>query len=262
VNQYLINLYYRYKKGWGFFGDYKTWQAAAADCEGYDAAPILDRVLSAARAVKNDEAVFERDGFLFYKKQEIKNLTQTLNTAAQKQEYGAANLSILDFGGSLASLYFQHRDALTQYPNVNWCVVEQTHFVDIGKKEFETNELKFEYTISEAVQKYKPNMAIISSVLQYLENPYVWLDEIVKHKIRYLWIDRTPFSNRENDWILKQIVDPRVYKATYPAYILSLPKFKNYIHQHYTIKAEFTSPDKINQNECQFLGFFCELKNK
>ena len=258
MNQYLVDLYYRYKKGWGFFGDYKTWQAAAADCEGYDAAPILDRVLSAARAVKNGEAVFERDGFLFYQKQEIENLTKYLTTAIHTE--GA--LSVLDFGGSLASLYFQHRDFLNQYADLKWCVVEQNHFVEIGKKEFETDVLKFEYTIADAVEKYAPNVALISSVLQYLENPYEWLDEIVKHKIPYLWIDRTPFSHRQNDWILKQIVDPRVYEATYPAYILSLPKFKKYLNQHYRIVAEFSSPDKINQQECHFLGFFCELKNK
>ena len=257
MNQYLVNLYYRYKKGWGFFGDYKTWQAAAADCEGYDAAPILERVVSSARAVKNGEAAYERDGFLFFEKQEVENLTKWLKMA-QDTEGG---LSLLDFGGSLASLYFQHRDYLSQFSDVKWCVVEQEHFVKIGKKEFETNALKFEFTLGEAVQKYKPNIAIISSVLQYLENPYTWLDEIVKHKIPYLWIDRTPYSMRENDWILKQIVDPRVYKATYPAYILSLPKFKKYINQHYIITAEFSSTDKINQKECLFLGFFCKLKN-
>lgn len=261
MNQYLVNLYYRYKKGWGFFGDYKTWQAAAADCEGYDAAPILDRVLSAARAVKNGEAKYERDAFLFYEKQEIENLTKWLKSVSDATNT-EGSLSVLDFGGSLASLYFQHRDFLNQYTNLKWCVVEQNHFVEIGKKEFETDTLKFEYTIAEAVQKYQPNVAIISSVLQYLENPYHWLDEIVKHKIPYLWIDRTPFSNREKDWILKQIVDPRVYQATYPAYILSLPKFKKYLNQHYKITAEFRSPGKINQQECQFLGFFCELKNK
>ncbi len=199
MNQYIVNLYYRYKKGWGFFGDYETWQAAATDCEGYDAAPILDRVLSAARAVKNDEAVFERDGFLFYKKHEIANLTQWLRTAqntAHTEGGIKGALSVLDFGGSLASLYFQHRETLAQYTKVNWCVVEQAHFVDIGKEEFETDELKFEYSIADAVQKYHPNIALISGVLQYLENPYTWLDEIVKHKIPYFCIDLKSFSDR------------------------------------------------------------------
>ncbi len=254
--QYFINLYYRYVKGWGFFGNYETWQAAAADCEGYDAAPILDRVLSAARAVKKGEAVFERDGFLFYEKQEIDNLTIWLNRVVDTYE----RLSVLDFGGSLGSLYHQHCDFLIQFPDRKWCVVEQVHFVDIGKKEFETETLKFEYTIAEAVQKYQSNVVVMSSVLQYLETPYTWLDEIVKQKIPYLWIDRTPFSQRKKDWILKQIVDPRVYTATYPVTILSLPKFIDYIQQHYTIIAEFNSFDKFNQIECQFLGFFCELK--
>ncbi|MBL7815863.1 MAG: methyltransferase, TIGR04325 family [Saprospiraceae bacterium] len=257
MNQFLINLYYRYKKGWGFFGDYSTWQAAAADCEGYDSKPILARVLAAARAVKNGEAEFERDGFLFFEKKEIQNLTFWLKKIVDTE----GGLRVLDFGGSLASLYFQHRDFLTKLPNTKWCIVEQSHFVDIGKTEFEAENLLFEYTIDEAVKKIKPNIVIISSVLQYLESPFTWLDEIVKYKIPYLWIDRTPFSNREKDWILKQIVDPRVYKATYPAYILSLPKFKGYLEKHYEIVAEFSSPDKINQRECQFLGFFCTLKN-
>lgn len=254
--QYFVNLYYRYIKGWGFFGDYKTWQSAEADCEGYDAAPILESVIKAARAVKKGDAAFERDGFLFHEKEEIEHLIFGLNHVIDKY----ARLSVLDFGGSLASLYHQHSDFLSQFHNVKWCVVEQPHFVDVGKKEFETDILKFEYTISEAVQKHQPNIVIMSSVLQYLENPYTWLDEIIKHKIRYLWIDRTPFSNRKKDWILKQIVDKRIYTASYPVSILSLPKFKDYINQHYNIKSEFTSLDKFNQLECQFLGFFCELK--
>lgn len=254
--QYFVNLYYRYIKGWGFFGDYKNWQAAVADCEGYDAAPILESVLSSARAVKNGDAIFERDGFLFHEKEEIEHLIFGLNHVVDKYE----RLSALDFGGSLASLYHQHSDFLAQFLNVKWCVVEQFHFVDIGKKEFETETLKFEYTIAEAVKKYQPNVVVMSSVLQYLEDPYSWLDEIAKQEISYLWIDRTPFSHRKKDWILKQIVDPRVYKATYPVSILSLPKFLNYINQHYNIVAEFTSLDKFNQLECTFLGFLCELK--
>ena len=254
--QYLINLYYRYIKSWGYFGDYKTWQSAVADCEGYDAAPILERVLTAARAVQNGEAEYERDGFLFYEKHEIDNLTFGLNKVVDEYE----QLSVLDFGGSLASLYHQHSDFLSQFPIINWCVVEQKHFVDVGKKEFETETLKFEYSIEEAVEKYKPNIMLISSVLQYLENPYLWLDEIVKHKIPYLWIDRTPFSDRKTDWILKQIVHPKVYKATYPVYILSLLKFKNYIQQYYSVITEFSAHDNINQLECQFRGIFCRFK--
>jgi putative methyltransferase (TIGR04325 family) len=256
VHQYLINLYYRYKKGWGFFGDYKTWQAAAVDCEGYDSASILDCIVLAAQAVKRSEAVFERDGFLFYQKQEIENLTTSLTEVHNT----LGRLSVLDFGGSLASLYHQHRGFLSQYAKLKWTVVEQKHFVDIGKNEFETDVLNFEYTIAEAYQKHEPNIALISSVLQYLENPYSWLDEMVKQKIPYLWLDRTPFSNRENDWILKQIVDPRVYTATYPVYILSLPKFKSYLEKHYDIISEHSSLDKFNQKECTFLGFFCKLK--
>ncbi len=257
MQQYLINLFYRYKKGWGFFGDYKTWQEAVADCKGYDAAPILERVISAAKAVKNGKAVYERDGFLFYQKLEIESLTKSLKKIPLTE---GGKLSVLDFGGSLGSLYQQHRDFLKNYSNIKWCVVEQKHFVDMGKKELESNVLKFEYTISDAIQKYQPNLATFSGVLQYLENPTSWLDEVVKHKIPYLWIDRTPFSNREKDWILKQIVDPKIYDATYPVYILSLPKFKAYLEQHYDIIDTFTSLDKFNQKECQFLGFFCKLK--
>lgn len=254
--QYLVNLYYRYIKGWGFFGDYKTWQAAAADCEGYDDTAILESVVTAARAVKKGEAAFERDGFLFYEKEEIEHLTFWLNRVVDADE----RLSVLDFGGSLASLYHQHRNFLRQFFDMNWCVVEQPHFVEIGKKEFETDTLKFEYTIAEAVEKYQTNVVIMSGVLQYLENPYTWLDEVVKQKIPYLWIDRTPFSNRKKDRILKQIVDKRIYTASYPVSILSLPKFIDYINQYYDIKAEFNSLDKFNILDCQFQGFFCELK--
>jgi len=56
-------------------------------------------------------------------------------------------LKVLDFGGSLGSTYFQNRKFLDSLKDVVWCVVEQKHFVDVGKVDFEDSRLKFYYDI-------------------------------------------------------------------------------------------------------------------
>ena len=48
-----------------FEGEFATWQEAAARCTGYDAAPILEKVLEATRKVKRGEAPF-RGSELFH----------------------------------------------------------------------------------------------------------------------------------------------------------------------------------------------------
>ena len=56
--QFLFDVYFRYWKRWGWFGDYSTWQAAEAACIGYDSVEISEKVRNAAIEVKNGEAAF------------------------------------------------------------------------------------------------------------------------------------------------------------------------------------------------------------
>jgi putative methyltransferase (TIGR04325 family) len=275
--QVLYDLYYKYWKKWGSFGDYPTWEAAAKDCSGYDSQFIFEQVKKATLAVKNRKAKYERDSVLFYDDSIQENLIHRLkevqNMEAQHPDRsgtvtpgrdGAEStkgvVRVLDFGGSLGSTYFQHREILRGMPNMIWCVVEQGHFVETGKKEFEDDILKFEYTIEAAIEKYKPNFVLFSSVLQYLEFPYNILNIVFKANIPYIFIDRTPFLPQREDRIVKQITHPNVYSASYPSWLFSKEKMINFIRfKEKTIVDNFINSDKNNIQNCTYEGFF--IKN-
>ena len=260
--QPLIDHYYRYRKGRGCFGNYATWAAAVHDCKGYDAAEIINKVHAAGLKVKKGEAQYERDSALFYDEKTDENLLKFLENAQNMEArhpeaIGAEGgmIRVLDFGGSLGSTYFQHKNRLKQYPNLIWCVVEQAHFVDIGKKDFEDDTLKFEYSVADAIEKYKPNIVLLSSVLQYLESPYEMLKMLFDTQIPYIFIDRTPFLLQNEDRIVKQIVPAYIYKASYPSWLFSKNKFQNFILPYTKIESAFTNTDRNNILNCRYEGF-------
>ncbi len=46
------------------------------------------------------------------------------------------NLSVLDFGGSLRSTYYQNKTFLENLNSIEWSIVEQTHFLYLVEKIF------------------------------------------------------------------------------------------------------------------------------
>jgi len=215
------------KQKYGFFGNYKSWAAALADSEGYDSPVILDKVKNALLKVKAGKASYERDSVLFYDKPAASQLTNFLRDLA-KQNNGTT--SIVDFGGSLGSTYFKNREFLKHLDQLEWNVVEQKKFVKYGKENFENDELHFYESLDEIKQKTFPNTVLFGSSLQYLEQPYAVLKKVIDKKIKYIIIERTPFSKENQpDFITVQKVPPKIYDVSYPAWILSLNKMKNFL---------------------------------
>jgi putative methyltransferase (TIGR04325 family) len=103
-----------------------------------------------------------------------------------------------------------------------------------------------------------PDVIILSSVLQYLENPYELILQIIKNKIPWIFIDRTPFSMKEHDQIAKQVVNPKIYSASYPAWIFSESKFLNCIRNDYDIISEIVNSDI--DGRAYFKGYVLRLK--
>ena len=88
------------KNPYGWFGDYKKWEALTALSGGYEAGPILDKTKNALLKVRNGEAVYERDSVLFDKKvYPFSVISALLYTAIECGN----SLNVLDFGGSLGS---------------------------------------------------------------------------------------------------------------------------------------------------------------
>ncbi len=199
-------------------GNYPDWASAKAAAGGYDAANILDIQRAAMRKVRDGEAVYERDAVLF---DEIEYffpaLAALLLIASRKKN----RLSVLDFGGALGSSYYQNRGLLLHLEDLAWHVVEQGHFVAAGQAEFQTPQLRFFSTMADSAAASRPDVVILSSVLQYLDDPVITLAEIAKLAPDYILVDRTPILDAGCERIVVQTVPPSIYPASYACRLLA-----------------------------------------
>jgi len=249
-----INAVHRYKnRKDGWFGDYATWKEAKKASTGYDSDAILQKVRLSLLKVKNGEAVYERDSVIF---DEIQYSWQLLSGLLLAASNAKGDLRVLDFGGSLGSTYYQNKKFLDQLDSVSWSVVEQKHFVDAGKKDFEDERLKFYYDVTACVKEQKPNVLLLSGVLQYIEKPYELIDEILKNDFEFVIVDRTSFSN--NNQIKLQIVPPSIYIASYPCWFFEEVEFLKFFEKYnFRVIENFNASDG-RTNDYTFKGFILE----
>lgn len=234
----LFRLKKKEKKKDGWFGDYKTWEELTKMSGGYQAKTILDITKNSLLKIKNGEAVYERDSVLFDKKLYPYSIISALLYAAVDCE---GSLNVLDFGGSLGSTYYQVRDLIPPSVKLHWSVVEQKEYVTCGKDLFEDEILKFHYTIKESLSSKKADVLILSSVIQYLEKPHDFLNEIKEYGFKYIILDRTSFiKNNQPDRLTLQIVPAHIYEAQYPAWFFNEQKLMQHFDD-YDIRTEFES---------------------
>lgn len=223
-------------------GDYPSWQAAMAECEGYDAQVILDRVTEAALAVKEGRAAYERDSVPYQQKAYVWHvLSGLLWTAARR----GGRLSVLDFGGSLGSTYYQHKSWLEALPHFKWSIVEQPSFVDVGQAKFEDGTLRFFHDVPSALAADRANTLLVSSVFQYLEDPYAKLRELLDYGFEVVIIDRTGFTLDGRDRLTVQRVGERIYPASYPCWFFG-EGFMRIVTERYRLVNEFPAIDRAN----------------
>lgn len=248
----LIKLFKKYYMcNYGWFGNYTTWKDAEMVSTGYDKKEILEKVRNSLILVRNGEAVYERDSVLF---EEIQYSWPLLAGLMYGAALSKSCIRVLDFGGSLGTTYFQNKKFLDDFENVSWNIVEQKHFVDVGKKHFEDERIKFYYDLKACFENEKPNIIVSSAVLQYLEKPYDTLDEILNYGPEFIILDRIPFSNNGKDKIKLQKVPPSIYPASYPCWFFDENFFMNYFKaKDYEIVEKFNSLDGFSE-EYSFKG--------
>ena len=239
-----LDIYRRLSGKYEFVGNYSHWHEALAQCSGYDAEVILDRVKESLLKVVNGEAAFERDARVFDQPLYWWPLVAALLWVASKNDN---RLNLLDFGGSLGSVYFQNRKFLNHLENLNWSVVEQQRFVECGRRHFRNEHLDFFVDIEECTVLKNPDAVLLSGVLQYMEKPYGVLAEVVSKDFRQVIVDRTPFIETANDRIVIQKVPSTHYPGSYPAWLFSTGKFLDYMTSHYEMVAEFDSFDQFRE---------------
>jgi putative methyltransferase (TIGR04325 family) len=197
-----------------------TWEVAQAQSSGYDAGEILGKVRASTEAVLRGDVAFERDGVAFDSPEyRWPVLAGLLEVAARDGE-----LKVLDFGGSLGSLYWQHCKFFTGL-KVSWGVVEQSEFVTAGK-ELNQSSINFFSNVTDYLESWTPNVIVLSSVLQYLPNPEQTLHELLATPANMVILDRTPISAAVSNIPCLQVVPQHIYAGSYPAWVFS----KDWLH--------------------------------
>ena len=257
----LVKLYRRVKFiRYGWHGNYGSWEQALQHCTGYNSAVILEKVRKATLKVKNGEAAFEKDSMLF---DTIEYSWPLLSTLLQIAIQHNNKISVIDFGGSLGSCYFQNKKYLSQLEEVKWSVVEQHDFVTVGQKEIADGNLQFFYTIDEALQsRGAHHVLVVSCVLPYLEQPYAFLKDITEKGFQYIVFENTYFNPGKGDRLTVQNVSPVFYEASYPAWFLCYEKVKEAMGIYYDIYEEYINTESIylDGEKVLYRGFVMKIK--
>lgn len=228
----------RRKNRYGWFGDYTSWEKVREKAAGYDSNVILERTTKALLKVKSGEAVYERDSVLFDKKVYPYPLMAYLSLSRNLKK---KPLNILDFGGSLGSTYYQLREILTPDVCASYNVVEQEHYVTRGNANFANDTLKFYSSIDACLAEKEIDFVLLSSSVQYLEQPHPFLKKLAGYNFDFILFDRTAFNKQSFDRLTLQIVPPEIYPASYPAWFFHEEFFLSHFSGMYKVAAEFPS---------------------
>jgi putative methyltransferase (TIGR04325 family) len=237
-----------------FEGGFPSWELASRQCTGYSSYLIFEKVLAATLKVKVGDALFERDSVLFYEVDYIWPVISGLMWAAAQN---GGRLNVLDFGGALGSCYFQHQAILKSLPDVKWSVVEQLHYVDAGRAHIQDEVLQFYPSIEDCLSENRPNVILLSSVLQYLSDPTYILHALADINADVLIIDKTIVNSSDSDRIYIQHVPDSIYKASYPCWSLSESKLIDVLSNYYNFIIDFPSLNfpALNSINSEFKGY-------
>jgi len=168
---------------------YPSWaDALAAAGTNYASPEILAYVRRAALRVKAGKAAYERDGIAYATAEYRWPLLALISTLAAERR---GCLHLADFGGSLGSVYFQHRTFLAEIPQLHWSVIEQSHFVSCGNAEFADDRLHFFTAWPDLIAaRGTPDAVIFSGVLNCIPDPIEELTAASALGIERLFIDR------------------------------------------------------------------------
>ena len=221
-----------------YSGPFGTWADAVRATAGYADEAILARVIAATEAVLAGHADYEQDGIPMRGTPPPGHALPSLLAAARD---GA--LRVVDFGGGLASHYLRWLPLLKGLDEISWCVVEQPHYVEAGRRLFsDLPQVRFVSEIEEA-SSFKPDAVLASSVLQYLESPLDTLHGLATLGARVIVLDRIPFSTDGRARILAQRTPAKLGRASYPLWMLSADAVDASLRPNYVQRLAFSGSD-------------------
>ncbi len=243
------------KRGVRWSGPYSSWEEASKLSKGYDDKEIFKKTTQAAQEVMSGRARYERDSVLFNDQTWSFEILTALSYAEVLQN---EVVDIIDFGGSLGSLYFKNLAWIKKNPKRQWKIVEQPHYVDWAKRNIKADQLSFYETIEQAFDPNKKQILVLSAVIHYLENPFDFISDILKKYPFYgVYIDRTPYlQNDQSSFVSIQKIPASIYEASYPCWFFRKQDVLDLLKPQYQLVFESESLDRCDDFPVIFQGLF------
>lgn len=192
--------------------------------EGYSNNTIFEQSVAAFQATFSSTKFYEQDAVVLeHPKYDFYLITEIYRLSLLKER-----ITIVDFGGGFASKFFQNIKYLEAAKKLNWVVIEQSHVVDFCRNNINEPRLVFKERHDLQLSKVSADIVLISSALQYLDEPYEVLDECLKTEPDTIIIEKTPFIEANYDRQMLQKVPKQIYMAEYKCWFFSINNFRKY----------------------------------
>lgn len=243
-------------------GPFKTWKEAACNSIGYNSDLILESVLNTTLKVIDGKFIYERDSVGFndnsYEWQMCSAIYRSLISHSGK-------FSVLDFGGSLGSRYFQHRSLFNEY-EIEWNIIEQNNYVYSANEFINFKNLNFFSSIDEFKKRNKADFILLSSVLQYLSEPRDIINQLIKLEPKHIFIDRTYVSTiQEFNRVYIQSNEFNNTRSSYPFHLFSEKVLIEYFNRYkmvFDFKANYPTKEISSINGKLKGYYFSDLNSQ
>ena len=216
-----------------------SWDDALKNSHNYNQDKLINNIFLATQNVLKKKYKYESDGINFNYLNIDNNFLESLKKCIKKE-----NTILLDFGGSLGSMYFKYHDLISKNKYIELLIVEQEKIFEKSKiLNFPIN-IKFFKNIDEI--QVKPDIILLGSVLQYIEHHNKLLKKLISLKPNYIFIERTIFSINNLEPIYIQENYFKLKKTSYPVRAISLKLLiKFMLKANYIIMNKYENKDKI-----------------
>ena len=238
-----------------FEGPTSSWEEATAQSDGWDASVITDKTLVMSQKVRDGLIVYAQDTIALDRIQYSDTILAFIALALARQ---TDHLEIVDFGGSLGTNYFQNRKILEYLDELQrpiiWNVIERPILATLGKEHFANAKLKFFSSLHEAIagEGIRPDAFLFSGSLQYTDDPFCLLDQVMRAGAGILAFDRLLVSPTDSHQSFIQHPDPeKHYPATYPVWCFSKDLFiGNLTSKGFKLIEHFTTDPSAHFDHC------------